>query len=556
MSFMLKSLSIRNIVLIDRLDLTFEKGLCILTGETGAGKSILLDALSLTLGTRGDLSLISHGSDQAIVTAEFDPPTDHPARTLLKEHGLSENDTLILRRLLSRDGKNRVFINDEPVSLALLKQVAETLIEIHGQFDRLLESSHHRDFLDAYAHLTSQRIQVSASFDAWKAARERLEQARTTHCSSQEKEELLKHYIQELEALDPQAGEEETLAQARSEMMHHGKLKEAMANASQNLNEPTNIATALITAHRSLATVQEYAPIKLTPVMEALDRAALELSEATALLENAEGEDAFDQSHLEETEERLHLLRSLARKHDCAVDELAEKLNALLEELDLIVNHDARLQELEKEEAAARQAFASKAEKLSQARQKAAKDLSNAVLKELPPLKMERALFNVECVQLPEEHWSATGIDRIEFQVAPNGGIPGALKKIASGGERSRFMLALKVALSQSNTLASIVFDEIDAGLGGAVATAVGERLHRLSQDGLQILTITHAPQVAALADHHWRVEKSQKAGGITTSVEKLNLQTAQEEVARMLAGTEITDEARAAASRLMAKAS
>jgi DNA repair protein RecN (Recombination protein N) len=556
---MLRTLSIRDVVLIDRLDLDFHPGLCVLTGETGAGKSILLDALGLALGSRAEARLVRHGAAQASVTAVFEPAAGHSVHELLAGHGIgggADGDGgLILRRVLGADGRTRAFVNDQPVSVSLLRQVADTLAETHGQFEsqRLLSPANHRDLLDAYGGLAPERGRVREACLSWHRASDARARAGEELEAARRDEEFLRYAVDELAALDPQPGEEETLARQRSVMMHGEKVLDALNQAAEELQRDSGVEAALRGAVRHLERVAEMAGGRLDDAVAALDRAATEVTEGTALLERASTAMDVDPRGLEVAEERLFALRALARKHGTDVDNLSALGEDLRSRLAALDDDGAALARLEHEEAAARAAFVEAAAVLSAARRDAADRLDRAMVGELSPLKLEKATFVTRVEPLGEDDWGEAGCDRAAFEVATNPGMPaGPLNRIASGGELARFMLALKVVLAGADPVPTIVFDEVDSGVGGAVAAAVGERLVRLAGE-VQVLVVTHSPQVAARGAHHWRVSKAEAAPGTLTSVDALNEAARKEEIACMLAGARVTDEARAAADSLLA---
>ncbi|RAU23166.1 DNA repair protein RecN [Paramagnetospirillum kuznetsovii] len=552
---MLVSLSIRDVVLIERLDLSFAGGLSVFTGETGAGKSILLDSLGLALGARAESGLVRHGAAQASVSAEFDPPLDHPARALLAEQDMDAGDApLVLRRVLTADGRSRAYVNDQPVSVGLLRRIGDELVEIHGQFEShgLLDSTTHLGVLDAFGVLAGQKAAVATAWESWRAAAKSREAAEAALAKARAEEETLRQMFEDLSDLDPKSGEEETLAQSRAVMMHGEKLLEAMNAAQTALTQRGEVEASLRSAQRALERVAERAEGRLDPVIAALERAAIEAAEATSLLERASAEIDLDPRHLEKVEERLFALRSAARKHGCTVDELVLLKDRLGRQLAELEGGGGDLARLAREEQAARTTYTEQARALSKSRCQAASALDGAVAAELPPLKLEKARFQTRVTPLDESGWTASGLDSVGFEVATNpGSPPGPLGKIASGGELSRFMLALKVVLARVSRTPTIVFDEVDSGIGGAVAAAVGERLGRLSQ-GLQVLVVTHSPQVAAKGSQHYRVAKHEQGGAVFTAVEPLPAEARQEEIARMLAGETVTDHARAAAAALM----
>jgi DNA repair protein RecN (Recombination protein N) len=558
---MLAALSIRDIVLIDKLDLEFGSGLSVLTGETGAGKSILLDAFSLAVGARGDASLVRRGADQGQVTATFELVPGHPVLALLAENDIPvEDDILILRRVQGADGRSRAFINDTSVSVQLLRQVGQALVEIHGQHDEraLIDPSGHRDLVDAFGGLTGDASQVQALYDAWLVA----DAFRTRHeseiAATRANADYVAHALEELRTLAPEPGEEEALASRRQLMINAEKIAAELNEALDALQGEGTAGARLAAALRRIERQAEAGGPMLAQVAEALERVLDETNVARDKLEEALGLTAFEPSDLEQAEERLFALRALARKHRVQVDDLpalAEKLEAELAALD---TSEARAAELAKEAEAARKAYEMAVLALSEARAEAAKRLDEEVARELAPLKLEKARFltHIDTVDLAEG--GASGIDRIAFWVAINPGTePGPMMKVASGGELARFILALKVVLAARGSAPTLIFDEVDSGVGGATAAAVGERLAGLAAR-VQVLAVTHAPQVAALAEGHMMIAKEAVAGpegeAMATRVAVLEGAHRREEIARMLAGQTITDEARAAAERLMSR--
>jgi DNA repair protein RecN (Recombination protein N) len=554
---MLVSLSIRDVVLIEKLDLGFGPGLSVFTGETGAGKSILLDSLSLALGARADSGLVRHGAAQLTVIAEFDPPPFHPARVLLAAQDMDVADTpLLLRRVVTADGRSRAYVNDQPVSVGLLRKVGDELVEIHGQFEShgLLDPANHGSVLDAFAAAGEAKRATKVAWDAWRQAAKARTEAEETLKRARAEEEALRHAHDELKALDPKPGEEAELAQSRALLQHSEKLVEAMNAAMAALRHKGEVEASLRTAQRNLERVADKAEGKLDGVIAALDRAAVEAAEAVGLLERASADIDLDPRHLEKVEERLFALRAAARKHLVEVDGLAALKADLERQLAALDGGGDDLAKLAKLEQAARASYVEAARALSKLRADAALRLDQAVAAELPPLKLDKARFTTGVKALDENAWGPDGLDAVEFLVATNPGSPPAgLGKIASGGELSRFMLALKVVLARVTPTPTIVFDEVDSGIGGAVAAAVGDRLARLGTD-LQVLVVTHSPQVAARGRQHYRVAKREvSAGKVLTSVDELPQDARREEIARMLAGETVTEQARAAAESLMA---
>ncbi|MGE5514931.1 MAG: DNA repair protein RecN [Bacteroidota bacterium] len=553
---MLVSLSIRDVVLIEKLDLGFAGGLSVFTGETGAGKSILLDSLSLALGARADSGLVRHGAAQLAVIAEFDPPPFHPARVLLAAQDMDAAEgTLLLRRVVTADGRSRAYVNDAPVSVGLLRKIGDELVEIHGQFEShgLLDPDTHLAVLDAFAGSAEARRATRAAWDTWRQAAKARAEAEDILKRARAEEESLRHAHDELKALDPKPGEDAELAQSRALLQHSEKLVEAMNAAMTALRQKGEVEASLRTAQRSLERVAAMAEGKLEPVIAALDRAAVEAAEAVGLLEHVSADIDLDPRHLEKVEERLFALRAAARKHLVEVDQLADLRADLAAKLAALDGGGDDLTKLARAEQTARAAYVEAARALSKLRGAAASRLDQAVAVELPPLKLDKAKFCTGLKALDEGAWGADGLDAVEFLVSTNPGSPPAgMGKIASGGELSRFMLALKVVLARTSPTPTIVFDEVDSGIGGAVAAAVGERLARLGAD-LQVLVVTHSPQVAARGRQHYKVSKREATPGkVLTGVEELPQDSRREEIARMLAGETVTDQARAAADSLM----
>lgn len=553
---MLIQLSIRDIVLIERLDLGFEAGLSVLTGETGAGKSILLDSLSLALGGRGDGGLVRHGEDKGQVTAVFDVPGQHAARKLLKENGIDDDGDLIFRRIQSADGRTRASINDQPVSVQLMRQVGQVLVEIHGQHDdrALIDTNAHRMLLDAFAGLSEEVLQVSGLYRTWRDAERAFKAHRAKVEAAAREADYIRASVEELEVLSPRDGEEEELAEQRSKMQKSERIAGDISEASEFLNGNASPVPLIASMVRRLERKSHEAPGLLEETVELLDQALNHLSNAQMEVEAALRRTEFDPRELERVEERLFALRAAGRKYSVAVVDLpalAEKMVADLADLDA---GEEKLGQLEKIAAAAKDEFDRAAAALSENRKIGAESLAAAVMAELPALKLERARFMIEVTADPEAA-AAEGIDTVEFHVQTNPGTrPGPIMKVASGGELSRFLLALKVALADRGSAPTLVFDEIDTGVGGAVADAIGQRLKRLSST-VQVLSVTHAPQVAARAATHLLISKGPAADGsekIATRVATMAPEHRAEEIARMLSGASVTDEARAAAAALL----
>ena len=555
---MLLGLSIRDIVLVDRLDLAFHPGLCVLTGETGAGKSILLDALGLALGARADASLVRHGSGQGSVAAEFAIAADHGARALLADHGLAADEGLVLRRVVGADGRSRAFVNDQPVSVGLLRRVGETLVEIHGQSQEqgLFNPAMHREILDAFAGTEGAVAEVRAAHGRVRDAAEAVAAAAARLAAAQADEAYLRHALEELDELDPHEGEEARLAAERTALMHGEKLAEAVREAAAALDRQGGVEAGLRAAQRALDRVERYAAGRFDEAATALDRAAVEAAEAVAALAAAERDLEPDPGYLERIEERLFALRAAARKHRVQVDDLPALRDDMAARLEAIEDGGAELARLEKAADEARADYGERAARLSAARRDAARALDAAVASELEPLKLGGAVFRTVVETVGDGDGGPDGIDRVSFRLSTvPGHPPGPLTRIASGGELSRFMLALKVALMRTRSTPTLIFDEVDRGVGGATANAVGERLARLAGT-VQVVVVTHSPQVAARGDHHWRISKegagNGSGGSVVSRVIELDTQGRREEIARMLAGAEVTEEARAAAASLI----
>ena len=556
---MLVALSIRDIVLIDRLDLTFEAGLGVLTGETGAGKSILLDALGLALGARSDSTLVRPGADQAVVSAVFQTAPDHPIHALLAEQGHDPIDDgdLVLRRILGQDGRSRAFLNDQPVGVGLLRTIGGLLVEIQGQHDQqgLLNPATHRVVLDAFGALQNELHDVEGCFARWRAAEQVVQEAREAAARAAADEDLLRHAAAELVQLAPEPGEVARLEQERALLANAEKLVEALSAAGEALTGETGAEPAIARAQRALDRAPEAAAGNLAPIAQALDRAGVELAEAGAELSRLVSALDSDPGRLEELEDRLFALREVARKHGVGVDQLTELADALQARLSDLDDAESRLQALAEAARERRTAYCAAAERLTAARGRAAAALDQAVGQELPPLKLDRAHFVTRVTPQDEANWGPAGTDRVAFEVStiPDAP-PGPIARIASGGELSRFMLALKVVLAGAAPVPTLIFDEVDSGIGGATADAVGERLARLA-GRVQVLVVTHSPQVAARGGHHWQVRKDDAGQAIATNVVKLDAGARREEIARMLSGAEVTAEARAAADRLLGAA-
>ena len=552
---MLSRLSIRDIVLIDRLDIDFSNGLAVLTGETGAGKSILLDAFALALGGRGDQSLVRQGAEQGQVTAVFELARDHPAQALLKTNDIPAEDDLILRRVQFADGRTRAFVNDQPVSVQVLKQLGSALVEIHGQHDdrALVDAGTHRRLLDAFGGLEADAAKVEALWNARREAEAAADAHRAEVERAKREGDWLRHAVDELGKLAPLAGEETALADRRTMMMHSEKVAEDLREAHEVIAGANSSVPALAAAIRRLERRAAQAPALVEPAVKSLDSALNALEETRGHLEAALRAADYDPAELERIEERLFALRAAGRKYNVPVDRLAALAEQYRNDIALIDAGEDRLKALEAGRVQAEAAYRQAADALSKARLKAAAALDKAVNGELKPLKLERAKFTTEIVS-DAASAGPNGIDRIEFWVQTNPGTrPGPLMKVASGGELARFLLALKVVLADRGSAPTLVFDEIDTGVGGAVADAIGLRLARLAR-GVQVLAVTHAPQVAARADRHYVISKDalEKGKRVATRVTEVAAEKRREEISRMLAGAEITNEARAAAEQLI----
>ena len=552
---MLRSLSVRNLVLIDSLDLEFGPGLCVLTGETGAGKSILLDALGLALGARADAHLVRHGAESASVSASFELAAEHPAWAMLEAQGFEPAEELILRRVLGADGRSRAFANGQPANVAWLRELGASLVEIEGRSPSggLLDAKNHRQILDSFAANSKERGQTAEYFDRWRSAEAAVEKAEAELAQARRDEEYLRHVSAELEALAPQVGEEEALAIERSRLMNGQKLLRAMADAREMIAGEQPAAANLRAAARILEHMEKEAGGHVDAALAALGQAAIEAAEAEAALGEAERSLDLDPRRLEAAEERLFALRAAARKHCTDVDSLCPLLDDFRRRLEQLDESGAALAELVEASVTARTGFLEAAGRLGASRLRAAKALDKAMKRELPPLKLGGATFRTRIELLGEHEAGANGLERVRFEIATIPGTPpGPLEKIASGGERARLLLALKVCLTRSKGVPSLIFDEVDEGVGGAVADAVGERLARLAED-VQVLVVTHSPQVAARGQRHIRVLKESTRNSARAEVETLDDAARREEIARMLSGAKITDEARAAAESLIA---
>lgn len=554
---MLTALSIRDIVLIEKLDLQLGQGLTILTGETGAGKSILLDALGLALGARGDAGMVRNGQDKGSITASYDLPADHGAVAFLKAQDIDHEGDIVVKRIQTAEGASRATINDQPVSLAVLRQFASLLVELHGQHaDRaLVNVNSHRTLLDAYGGLDEQLKLVTSAWHAWSASRDALQQHEDALSRAEVERDYLEHAVKELNALAPEANEELVLAERRQLMMQSEQYVSALDEAESVLSGETAMESRLNAALRRLERRKEGAGNRLDEVCAALDRLLHAFSESGGAIDDARKQFAFDPRDLEKSEERLFALRAAARKYRCNVDDLAGVQAKFADDLQRLEDGSGILVRLKEAELKARKTYEEAADTLSAKRRKVAKQLDKSVMVELPALKLDKAKFETS-IESDASKPGAYGVDRVEFKISTN---PGAelqpLMKIASGGELARFMLALKVVLAAKGSAPVLIFDEIDTGVGGAVADAIGKRLRALAEN-LQIIAVTHSPQVAAQAHQHLLIAK--KEGGkdkrMATTVVQLPDGARQEELARMLSGDTVTEAARAQASELLAR--
>jgi DNA repair protein RecN (Recombination protein N) len=547
---MLRQLSIHNVVLVDRLELEFEPGLGVLTGETGAGKSILLDALGLALGARADAGLVRAGQQSASVSAEIELPRAHPAIALIEEQGIAidRGEALIVRRTLKSDGGSRAFVGGVSVPAGLLRELGGQAVEIHGQHDDrgLLNPKGHRALLDAFGRLDAGPV-ASAWAEVTRIEAALLD-AREAGAAAERDREWLEHAVSEIEALAPEEGEETRLAEERAAMQAGIKAGESLTGLDELLGGAEGALSQLRQAARRIERGAADHPL-LADALAALDRALIEASEAEDRIARAAEAVAFDPSRLEQAEARLFDIRGLARKHRVEADQLAALGEQMREQLAAITAGGERIAELNRDLVEARAAYAAAADALGKQRREAAARLDSAVASELAPLKLDAARFRTGVG--PSDPGPA-GTDRVEFEVSTNPGAPfGPLTRIASGGELARFILALKVALAEAGSAATMIFDEVDRGVGGAVASAIGDRLARLARQS-QVLVVTHSPQVAERAAHHYRIEKSHGPEGTRTTVRKLSPEERREEIARMLSGASITDEARAQAAKLL----
>ncbi len=555
---MLSALSIRDIVLIEKLDMDFSTGLTVLSGETGAGKSILLDALGLALGARGDAGLVRSGADRGMVTAEFDLPPTHGVFAMLEDAGIESAGDLVVRRIQSSDGRSRASVNDQPVSVNLLRRLGAVLAEIHGQHDdrAMMDPNQHRTLVDAYGGLDKNATKVAGAWTAFKEAEAALvaHEERLAHAEAERA--YLEHAVEELQVLNALEGEEDALIAKRQLMMNAEKFVDALNDVETAISGGGNMEAQLSAGLRKLERRQADADGKLDGVISTLDQVLVEMAEARVGLDAAQAAFTFDADEQEQVDNRLFALKGAARKYRCRVDQLPAIAQRHADELAALDQGSGHLEALRKLAGEARKEFFALAEALSAARRQAASAIDKAVMTELAPLKLEKAVFETT-IESGDSLAGPNGIDRLEFTIAANPGTrPGPLAKIASGGELSRIMLALKVILAAKGSAPTLIFDEIDTGVGGATADAVGQRLARLAQ-GLQALAVTHSPQVAARAASHLLISKMEEVGEgdtrMVTQLTKLGRESRREEIARMLSGASVTEEARAQAKRLLA---
>lgn len=555
---MLTALSIRNVVLIEKLDLEFQKGLCVFTGETGAGKSILLDSLSLALGARADSSLVRHGCDSLSVSAAFQVSLSHPVHQVLIEHGLSEDgqDEIILKRTVNKDGKGKAFINDQPVSAAMLKSIGDSLVEIHGQFasHHLLNPATHLGVLDAYGNLTETVAECRRAYKMWQYKKSLRDTAEQRLMQAEQEEVYLRDSIADLKELNPIVGEEEELVRKRAALMNGEKIMACLNTAYQLMADETHGATSQVDrALKQLEKADLLSGEKFRDMLMMVEQAENLLVDVVADLEQAT-QTWSDVSQLPFIDDRLFALKDMARKHHVPVADLTKLLSEFEQKLKALDGGRDEIVSLRKEEETARLDYIECAQKLSVERLSVAKKLDANVADELPALKLSKASFMTEIQELPAEQWDEKGIDKVLFLVSTNKGVPYApIHKIASGGELARFMLALKVNLAAAEQLTTLIFDEVDTGIGGATAAAVGERLAKLSDD-CQVLVVTHSPQVASYGDNHYVVGKAELNGVVITDVCEVIKQDRLMEVARMLSGVDITDSGKQMAQELLKK--
>jgi len=562
---MLENLAIKNIVLIDKLHIPMQKGLCVLTGETGSGKSILLDALGLAIGYRSSSRLLRSGEKQGNVIAEFNISNNILCQELLKTQDIDFEDSIILRRIIYNDGKSKAFINDIPITQNFLNKIGETLLEVHGQNEQrgLLNPYFHREILDDYGKLNSQVETVLGLFDKMKEVKNQLDSLLSKKSEIEREQDYLRHILKELEFLNPKAGEEEELNNQRIKLMNKEKILEVLNNVKNEIEGQNDlqrsISSAQATLNRAIGLGENLIDGEensFETIIDNLEKSSIELNEAVEKINNLYNELGFDENSLEEIEERLFAIRGLARKFQVQADYLPDFTEEIRKKLNFVENQEILIGSLQKDLEKAKEDYLNEAKKLSQMRRDTAGVLSQELMKELKPLRMQNTVFDVEFKELGEESWSRYGLEAVKFIASMNIGTPmDDLSKVASGGELSRFMLALKVVLSKVKSVPTIIFDEIDAGIGGAVAHAVGERLKKLGEN-LQVMVVTHHPQVASKGNYHLRVRKNQNEKTTNTFVDVLEDLERKNEIARMLSGDVISDEALMTAERLMEEGS
>ncbi|MGC6412700.1 MAG: DNA repair protein RecN [Candidatus Puniceispirillaceae bacterium] len=551
---MLAHLRIRNIVLIDALALDFDDGLMVLTGETGAGKSILLDALGLALGSRADFNLIRQGTERAEVSAAFEVASDHPVWDVLDQAGLPQADELILRRQLRGDGRSLAFINDAPVSVGTLREAGDMLVEIQGQFEGrgLLDSAAHITLLDRAAGQSAEAQKMAHLWQIWQETSRKLQEMRDHLSKAQMEEDWLRDAVMQLDNLAPMPGEEESLVNERALHANAGRIAEALQEALALISDEAGLEALNSRALNTLEKIADLAGETISPALEALVRTSTELSEARAIIQSAGEQLDGDPMRLQAIDERLYELRAQARKHQCTTDALTAMHQRMSEQLAAMDNSTDILAELASTAETARQDYLQLAEAISTKRHAVASQLDSQVMAELPPLKLENAVFTTAIQRLDESRWGPQGMEKVRFEASTNPGqATGPIDRIASGGELARFLLALKVALAASENTKTLIFDEVDSGVGGAVAAAVGSRLGKLGT-AMQTLVITHSPQVAARGNAHLKIAKSVMDDKVVSVTRPLTEHERTDEIARMLSGEIITPEARAAAVRLI----
>ena len=551
---MLKSLSIRNVVLIDKLDLDFQNGFSVLSGETGAGKSILLDSVGLLLGKRAEVGMIRSGCDKLSVCGSFEiADKKGELAALCAEYDLDFEHEIIIKRTLNQDGKGKIFFNDQPITQKLLKEIGSYLVEIHGQFDNqgLLNPATHLSVLDNYGAYPEKITAMKAAFVVYKKAKDERVNAEEKIAQAKADEENLRHWVDEFQKIQPRENESEELEEKRRQMMNAEKILENLDAAYKAMSQG-GVQSSLRQAQTAISRVNALLNGKFDNIYTLLDTALVNADEAGEEIENASNEVSLNQNELDAVEERLFALKALARKHNTSVDELPQVWQQMEESLRNLERGEDDIENLRKLEDSAYKDYVKKATEVSQARLAAALRLDGKIQAELPDLKMEKARFMTQISTKPESQWNENGRDDVCFMVSTNPNTPyGSISKIASGGELARFMLALKVNLAQTSQVETMIFDEVDTGIGGATAQAVGEKLSKLGEQ-VQVLVVTHSPQVAAQSKYHYKVEKTTVDNVTTTSLRELSAVEKTEEVARMLSGEHITNEARAAAKVLI----